>query len=167
MNQVIPSEYGVKRKPWFLFSPSYWCGGAQPAPRQTPLALVVCEQPQNNPPTNGAYAGEEKAGVRTGGLRKVYPRGVAVHGLDLEIEGVGQVPVCPLAEVAEGQHPVVLVSLGGEAAQVEEALFLVTVQPLGPELRQRFLLLLQGPTCALFGFRGDGPARTAATTTGC
>ena len=25
--QVLPSEWGTARKPWFFFTPSYWCPG--------------------------------------------------------------------------------------------------------------------------------------------
>lgn len=29
LNQVLPSEYGVARPPWFIFLPSYWYGTAE------------------------------------------------------------------------------------------------------------------------------------------
>ena len=82
LDQVIPSEYGVQRKPWFLCTPSYWrgCGtrgsaaaaGATPASSEAdvvePLAKPIGER-----------------GVSARGLRKVWSRGVAVHGLDLDM----------------------------------------------------------------------------------
>ena len=105
LDQVVPSEFGLQRRPWFLCTPSYWCGasrrradgggGLSLGPLQASAAagagagagadgaqlhapLVVEALPE-------LAADELEHGVRTRGLRKVYPKGVAVHGLDLEM----------------------------------------------------------------------------------
>ena len=82
----MPSEYGIQRKPWFLCTPSYWCGtGASAAAPAAPLlatSAVANDETLVVEPLVESVAGR---GVRVSGLRKVWPRGVAVHGLDLEM----------------------------------------------------------------------------------
>ena len=116
LDQVVPTEFGLQRKPWFLCTPAYWRGDNGGPPRRTrvrvaggalldPLgsgnrsdgagnadgnvdgrtggtctkAVVVVEPLAELPTEEAGY------GVRTYGLRKVFPRGVAVQGLDLEM----------------------------------------------------------------------------------
>jgi ABC-type multidrug transport system ATPase subunit len=103
LDQVVPSEYGIQRKPWFVLSPEHWTGGADSpgagywkgalgTPRDAsdhappPLAIERLE-----PIDAASLAGQRHGGaVRTRGLCKVYPRGVAVHRLDLEMRS-GQI----------------------------------------------------------------------------
>ena len=102
LDQVVPSEYGIQRKPWFVLMPGYWLGDAtrnELAPLGAPLpAAADGERPppplaieRLEPLDAAGIEGQRHGGaVRTRGLRKVYPRGVAVHGLDLEMRS-GQI----------------------------------------------------------------------------
>ena len=79
-DQVFPSEYGIQRKPWFLCSPSYWCGpsnddsrGNQTRTGLPPLAVENLPEPVTD------------RGVSTKGLCKVWGKTVAVHELDIEM----------------------------------------------------------------------------------
>ena len=85
-DQVVPSEYGIQRKPWFLCTPTYWCGGG--ASVATPSAPLLATNSIANDETLVVEPMPERVpgrGVNVAGLRKVWPRGVAVHGLDLEM----------------------------------------------------------------------------------
>ena len=81
-DQVLPSEYGVQRKWYFLCSPSYWCGDdsqevanvSSAGTGPPPLAIEPVAEPVTT------------RGVKTVALRKVWSRQfVAVHSLDLEM----------------------------------------------------------------------------------
>ena len=107
LDQVVPSEFGLQRRPWFLCTPSYWCGasrrGADGFDGGVTLGPLQANAAAGAVPTGTGVDGvavqaplvvetlpevppeERHHGVRTRGLRKVYPRGVAVHGLDLEM----------------------------------------------------------------------------------
>ncbi|KAL1503435.1 hypothetical protein AB1Y20_011923 [Prymnesium parvum] len=83
-DQVVPSEYGLQRKPWFLLQPSYWCGGGTSSCSGAPL-LATASASEETMVVEPLPQPVGDAGVRTAGLRKVWPRGVAVHSLDLEM----------------------------------------------------------------------------------
>ncbi len=138
LDQVVPSEFGLQRPPWFLCTPAYWLGGERHAHRlrvgaaEAGLALEDrATEPLEAAAATGAAGTDSAAaaavvveplpelpaeeagfGVRTARLRKVkgpptrhhrptlpaakctlpavvggqvWPRGVAVQGLDLEM----------------------------------------------------------------------------------
>ena len=111
--QVWPTEYGVQRKWYFPFTPSFWreqceCCLARKAALGTPLLAVKQEEEHKVelPPSEGGE-GDSKSyvqvakveplsesisnrpGLRIRRLRKVFesvkPAVTAVHGLDLDI----------------------------------------------------------------------------------
>ena len=117
-DQVVPTEFGLQRKPWFLLTPAYWRGGnGGGPPRRTRVRVAggaLLDPPGHGSRSDGdddgtprvsdgdddstkaaaavvveplAELAPEEAGhgVRTYRLRKVFPRGVAVQGLDLDM----------------------------------------------------------------------------------
>lgn len=77
--QVMPSEYGLQRRPWFLCSPYYWCD----CKSSTSLGAGDSDGPLAVEPLPARVTNE---GVRTTRLRKAWNRkSIAVHGLDIEM----------------------------------------------------------------------------------
>ncbi|XP_076675042.1 cholesterol transporter ABCA5 isoform X1 [Andrena cerasifolii] len=96
-DSVIPSEYGIKRTPWFCFTPGFWC--QRKAPRQSYLQV-----PSSNGESNSFIPGEEtnrdiepvvremkgREAIRIVDLYKSYqkcrkPEIKAVNGINLTI----------------------------------------------------------------------------------
>jgi ABC-type multidrug transport system ATPase subunit len=87
-DQVLPSDYGLQQRPWFLCSPSYWFGK-----KNEPLALRALIADDANRPLAVEPMDEPMGarGVVVQGLRKVWPpRRVAVESLDMEMRS-GQI----------------------------------------------------------------------------
>ena len=103
-DQVIPSEYGLQRPWYFLFTPSYWCGttaaadeaaaAAAAAPTTAPLNMegAAGSDDQNVEPLALEADPEplpSDRGVRIERLRKAFANGpnggVAVSNLDLQM----------------------------------------------------------------------------------
>jgi ABC-type glutathione transport system ATPase component len=93
---VVPSEYGIQKKPWFVFTPSYWCGGSDGSARSSTSNPYWAELSPLERTSDLLAAEPEEAvggsgplsigtGVRTRKLRKEFATGVAVDGLDLHM----------------------------------------------------------------------------------
>ncbi|XP_054008556.1 cholesterol transporter ABCA5-like isoform X3 [Hylaeus anthracinus] len=95
-DSVIPSEYGIKRSPWFCFTPRFWCQ------RKAPRSYL--QVPSSNGESNSFIPGEEtnrdiepvvremkgREAIRIVGLYKSYhkcrkPEIKAVDGINLTI----------------------------------------------------------------------------------
>lgn len=92
LDQVVPSEFGLQRKPYFLCTLSYWCPSTRLLPQDpsVELSLAAGSAPLVPPPV--VSEPEEllvDGGVRIEGLRKTFAsgpnNGVAVAGLSLQM----------------------------------------------------------------------------------
>eukprot|EP01105_Mastigella_eilhardi_P028439 TRINITY_DN936_c0_g1_i14.p1 TRINITY_DN936_c0_g1~~TRINITY_DN936_c0_g1_i14.p1 ORF type:complete len:1870 (-),score=505.12 TRINITY_DN936_c0_g1_i14:2049-7658(-) len=81
LERVVPSQYGVRYPPWFLFTPQYWCGHSCGKPKGL-FAKDEVEFGDNVEPVGSGFVGN--ATIRIRELSKTYSNGrKAVAGLSL------------------------------------------------------------------------------------
>ncbi|CAM6001577.1 unnamed protein product [Sphagnum balticum] len=94
LEQILPSEFGAVRSPWFLFSPSYWWSNRKDIATAQYKRLHADEEENshtNNDNNNNIepYLSDghhQQPAVQIRDLRKVYSGGkVAVEGLTLDL----------------------------------------------------------------------------------
>ena len=86
LGEVLPSEYGIRRRPLFFLSKSYWLGTGDAAHR-LPAYERVAGEPATVAKEREATFGSNDFAVRVLGLRKEYPNGkVAVANVALSID---------------------------------------------------------------------------------
>lgn len=85
LDAVVPGEFGTARHPLFCFSLSFWRGQPSAPPARHTESGAVTPLQHGGAVVEPLHEATGGRGVSMHGLRKEYPRGVAVEGLDLQL----------------------------------------------------------------------------------